>query len=156
MANPEACLELPEFLPFRLSVLANRISRSLAAVYRDRFDLRIPEWRVMAVLGQYPDISAEEVARHTCMDKVKVSRAVAGLMAHGRVLRQPDPQDRRRGRLRLSAAGRRVHAQIVPLALGFQAEILADLPAAERRSLEAALATLQARVERVDPRRSDP
>ncbi len=67
-------LELDSFLPYRISVLANTISTTLAGAYSQRFDLRIPEWRVLATLGGYPDSSAREVARRTAMDKVAVSR----------------------------------------------------------------------------------
>ena len=78
-ANPAtgAALDLAAFLPYRLSVLANTISRSFARLYAARFDLTIPEWRVMAVLGAYAPLSAGDVAARTAMDKVGVSRAVA-------------------------------------------------------------------------------
>ena len=78
-------LHLEDFLPYRLSVLTNRVSSAIARHYSERFDLTVPEWRVMAVLGGAPDLSAREVAQKTAMDKVQVSRAVAGLIASRRV-----------------------------------------------------------------------
>src|SRR5215470_16697842 len=78
-------LDLDRFVPYRLSVLTNRVSSAIARHYSDRFDLSIPEWRVMAVLGQTPGLSAREVAARTAMDKVQVSRAVASLMRARRV-----------------------------------------------------------------------
>ena len=44
-------LELDQFLPYRLSVLANRLSRDLSRLYAERFDLTIAQWRVMAVVA---------------------------------------------------------------------------------------------------------
>ena len=79
-AAPPSALELGTFLPYRLSVLANRVSRELAALYGERFGIAIPEWRVIAVLGQHTDVSADFVCARTDMDRVTVSRAVARLL----------------------------------------------------------------------------
>jgi DNA-binding MarR family transcriptional regulator len=127
-----ATLDLEHFLPYRLSVLSNRVSGAIARVYSERFELGVTEWRVMAVLGRYPGLSAGEVAQRTAMDKVAVSRAVAGLVAAGRVEREVHGDDRRRSVLRLSDAGRRIHAEIAPLAIDFEARLLDGMPAAER------------------------
>ena len=52
MANgPESQLVLEQFLPYRLSILSNTVSNTIARDYRDLFGLNIPEWRVMAVLA---------------------------------------------------------------------------------------------------------
>src|SRR5689334_9107396 len=88
-------LELERFLPYRLSVLSNRISTAIARVYARRFRLTIPEWRTMAVLGRFGAMSANGVCERTAMDKVRVSRAVARLTAAGRIARRVDAADRR-------------------------------------------------------------
>ena len=98
-------LDLERFLPYRLSILTNTISRAIARAYDARFGLTIPQWRVMAVLGRFPGISANQVAEKTAMDKVMVSRAVSALQRDGRILRETDPDDRRRSVLRLSPDG---------------------------------------------------
>ncbi|WP_133479223.1 MarR family winged helix-turn-helix transcriptional regulator [Cognatilysobacter segetis] len=127
-----ATLDLEHFLPYRLSVLSNRVSGAIARVYSERFALGVTEWRVMAVLGRYPDLSAGEVAQRTAMDKVAVSRAVAGLVDAGRVERETHDDDRRRSVLRLSAAGRAIHDEVAPLALGFEKRLLDGMAPAER------------------------
>src|SRR5258708_30312989 len=73
----EAKLELERFLPYRLSVLTNRISTAIARVYVRRFGLTVPEWRVMAVLGRFGAMSAHAGCGKTAMGKVRVSRAGA-------------------------------------------------------------------------------
>ena len=131
--SPEhATLDLERFLPYRLSVLSNRISMAISSEYHRRFGLAITEWRVMAVLGRYPGLSAREVTERTAMDKVAVSRAVAKLLEAGRLERDFDDDDRRRSVLRLSPDGLAVYDQIVPLALGFENLILADMSDTER------------------------
>jgi DNA-binding MarR family transcriptional regulator len=130
-----AHLDLDHFLPYRLSVLTNRISQAIAREYSQRFDLSITEWRVMAVLGRAPGLSASEVAQRTAMDKVAVSRAVTRLLATGRIERDFAAQDRRRSILHLSEAGYAIYDQIVPLALGFEAQMLESLSTDERALL---------------------
>ena len=132
---PHTELDLEHFLPYRLSVLSNRVSGAIAQVYVERFALGVTEWRVMAVLGRYPDLSANEVAQRTAMDKVAVSRAVARLVEAGRVEREVHDDDRRRSVLRLSEAGYRIHDEVAPLALGFERRLLGGMDAAERQLL---------------------
>ena len=145
-ASPAAgdVLALERFLPYRLSVTTNRVSGALARLYQDRFDLSVPEWRVMATLGRFPGLTAGEVAERTAMDKVAVSRAVARLEAAGRLARTPDAADRRRAALTLSEAGTAVYRRIVPLARAYEAGLWQALPAAERDVLETALARVEA------------
>ncbi len=136
---PPPTLDLERFLPYRLSVLSNTISQALAAMYGERFDLNVTQWRVVAVLGRYADLSAVEVAERTKMDKVAVSRAVAELIECGRLDRTIDPGDRRRSVLNLSTAGRSVYEEIAPLALACEARLQSVLSAAERAMLETIL-----------------
>ena len=131
----DTTLDLEHFLPYRLSVLSNRVSGAIARMYSQRFDLGVTEWRVMAVLGRYPELSAGEVAQRTAMDKVAVSRAVASLLEAGRIEREPHGDDRRRSVLRLSEAGLAIHREVAPLALAFEQRLLGGMDAAERALL---------------------
>ncbi|HXM00398.1 MAG TPA: MarR family winged helix-turn-helix transcriptional regulator [Rhizomicrobium sp.] len=135
-------LDLDHFLPYRLSVLSNRVSGAIARQYSDRFGLSIPEWRVMAVLGQSPGLSARDVAARTAMDKVQVSRAVANLVEHKRVQREADPADGRITRLSLTPKGRAIYDEIAPLALHLEELFLAALSPDERVTLDRLMAKL--------------
>jgi DNA-binding MarR family transcriptional regulator len=138
-------LDLERFLPFRLSVLANRVTRAVARVYARRFELSAPEWRTMAVLGRFGPMTANSVVERTAMDKVRVSRAVARLLARNRVSRRTDPDDRRRAILDLTAEGRLVYAKVVPMVLAVENELLSDLDATERDVLETVVRKLERR-----------
>ena len=137
-----AVLDLERFLPYRLSVLSNRISQEIAGLYAERFALNVTEWRLLAVLGRYPDLSATELAERTAMDKVAVSRAVASLVAEGRLTRKVDGSDRRRARLRLSAKGYRIYDEVAPLALAYEQRLMAALSGEDRAILDALLSRL--------------
>lgn len=134
---------IEQFLPFRLSVLSNRLTRAAARVYSRRFRLSAPEWRTMAVLGRYGAMNANSVVERTAMDKVRVSRAVARLTAAGHITRRVDPADHRRAILDLTPQGTSTYHEIVPWLRAVQEEILADLDADERGLLEQVLAKLE-------------
>lgn len=135
MQNALQALELEKFLPYRLSVLAQLVSESLHDLYAEPFGLSVTQWRVMAALGRFAPLTASEVGQRIVMDKVAVSRAVAGLMKRDLIERATDLNDRRRASLRLSAKGRAMHAQIVPLALNYEAELYLALSPEERETL---------------------
>jgi len=149
LAHPR--LDLDGFVPYRLSVLSNRVSSAIARHYSERFGLSIPEWRVMAVLGGTPGLPAREVAHRTAMDKVQVSRAVASLMRARRVARSGDAKDGRITRLSLTRQGRAIYDEIVPLALHLEELFLSALSADERRSFEALLAKLSRQARLLGP-----
>jgi DNA-binding MarR family transcriptional regulator len=137
-------LELERFLPYRLSVLSNRISLAIANCYQSRFQLSVTEWRVLAVLGRYPGLSASEVAERTAMDKVAVSRAVSRLLESGRLQRDLHDADRRRSVLELSEAGYAIFDEVVPLALDYERALLETLEPRERETLLALIEKLGA------------
>lgn len=143
----KARLDLDRFMPYRLSVLSNRVSTAIANEYSERFGLTIPEWRVMAVLGGTPGLSARAVAERTAMDKVAVSRAVARLIRAKRVERKADGRDGRVTRLDLTARGRAIYDEIVPLALHLEELFLTVLSPSERRTLDALIGKLMLRAE---------
>jgi DNA-binding MarR family transcriptional regulator len=138
-------LELDEFVPYRLSLLSNTVSAAIASSYVERFKLTIPEWRIMAVLGRFPGITAGTVAQRTAMDKVAVSRALARLQSAGYLRRKGDKTDRRRSLLQLSAAGDRLYQRIAPLAMDFENQLLDSLTERDRRHLDRLLTQLMER-----------
>ncbi|GAA3931989.1 MarR family winged helix-turn-helix transcriptional regulator [Luteimonas lutimaris] len=131
-----AVLELERFLPYRLSVLSNRVSQTIADAYVERFGLAVTEWRVIAVLGRFPGLSANGVAERTAMDKVAVSRAVARLLERGLLQRDLHDSDRRRSVLTLSEAGYRIYDEVAPLALECERRLLEHLAPDERALLD--------------------
>lgn len=124
-------LILENFMPYRLARLSSTVSTAVAREYAKQFGLSIPEWRVIAVLGRSPGLSAVEVAEQTFLDKVAVSRAVTKLIKSGRIDRQFADADRRRSILNLSEKGRDVHDGVADLALEFERSLLDGLDSDE-------------------------
>jgi len=140
--NSNQSLILSEFLPYRLSVVSERISRTFANRYEERFGLSIPEWRVMAILGESSPLSTQEVIEQTQMDRVRVSRAVIRLSDKNLLSRKSHPKDQRAQLLALSPQGKKVYRQIVPMAQHLQSELATTLEPTELRALEIILTKL--------------
>jgi len=138
-------LKLENFLPYRLAVLSNTVSTTVARAYDKRFSVSIPEWRVIAVLGRFPGLSAVEVAGRTLMDKVAVSRAVTKLIKNGRIEREFADADKRRSILNLSEEGKKLHDEIATLALEFERDLLQGFSQEEIDSLNGIMERLLAR-----------
>lgn len=147
-------LILEEFLPYRLSVLSHTISTTIAKAYEKQFGISIPEWRVIAILGRFPGLSAVEVADRTMMDKVAVSRAVSKLIETGRIDREFADADRRRSILNLSDEGRRVHNEVAPLALAFERELINGIDAGDLGVFDTVINELLEKARRLDTPRT--
>ena len=140
-------LELERFLPYRLNVVAESVSRALSQLYAERYGIGVPEWRVIATLGEYDRMTAKAVGAHSRMHKTKVSRAVAALESKGLIEREPNDDDMREAFLALSARGRRVYQDLAPRALAFERALDESLGAAERNHLDGILRRLEERAQ---------
>jgi DNA-binding MarR family transcriptional regulator len=138
-----AQLRLQDYLPYRLSVASNAVSRLIARAYEQRFGLKIPQWRLIAVLADEGPLTPQALCGRTIMDKVTVMRAAQRLLQRRLLRRLPNRQDRRSHRLALTRSGARLYRQIVPLALACEAHLLRGLAPAEVARLDRLLRRLE-------------
>jgi DNA-binding MarR family transcriptional regulator len=117
-------LVLESFLPYRLNRLSALISRDFAEVYGPEYGLTIPEWRVLATLGEFEKMTAKDIGAHSSMHKTKVSRAVRTLEDRRWIWRQANQQDRREAFLGLTSHGRKTYVKIIPRAIAFEKMLL--------------------------------
>ena len=143
-------LRLESFLPYRLSLLSNAISSAIAAVYGDKFAISMPEWRIMMILAEYPDVSADEVCRRTKIEKSVVSRAVARLVKRHFINRDVDDKDRRRSILRLSETGLSVYDEVMPVARDYEAKLLKGLTREELGTFNGIIDKLMDKATRIE------
>ncbi len=136
-------LRLDTFLPYRLNRLAALTSRELSRVYAAEFGLTIPEWRVLATLGDCREASAKAIGTASAMHKTKVSRAVAKLEQRRWLTRRTDARDGRIEHLTLTSAGRKALGHLVPKMLGVEAAILDRLTQEEQKALVKGLGGLE-------------
>jgi DNA-binding MarR family transcriptional regulator len=142
-ADDHGDLKLDAYLPYRLSVASNAVSGLIARAYQDRFGLTVPQWRVICVLAEDGDLTQGQIVARTVMDKVMVSRAAQGLLKRRLVARSDHEADGRSHVLALTKEGAGLHAEIAPLALAYEAALIAGLAPDEVALLKRLLSRLQ-------------
>lgn len=118
---------LDSFLPYQLAVVARRVSQEYAALYRERFDISVPEWRVVAHLSQEGSVSVREINIRVDMDKSKVSRAAARLERNGYITKRANRADKRLVELALTEKGREMVSELAPIARRYEDDVMARL-----------------------------
>jgi DNA-binding MarR family transcriptional regulator len=118
---------LEGFLPFRLNRLAAEVSERLARIYSERFDLDIPQWRVLATLAGEGESSAQAIVQSTRTHKSTISRAVQQLEEKRLIARVVSGNDKRTQVLKLTSEGQRLFRQLKPLVLAYQEKLLARI-----------------------------
>jgi DNA-binding MarR family transcriptional regulator len=141
----QAALKLEEFLPYRLNVCASLVSQALSRIYAERYNIGVPEWRVLVTLGQFCMMTAKAIGIHSHMHKTKVSRAVALLERRKLLTRRANRADLREAFLSLTPAGRDVYNELAPIAFDFARQLMETVDAADRAALDRALTKLTER-----------
>ena len=141
MTQPLSCFGT--FLPYLLSITSNAVSRRIADEYEARFGLTIPEWRIMAVLGDAGAMTQRDLVRATMMDKVAVNRACKALEDRALLVRSPNVLDGRSHHLQLTESGRAIHGEVMVIALAMEDRLFRVLSVEERRQFRAMLSRLR-------------
>lgn len=141
-AQHDEALWLQEFIPYKLAVVANRLSQSIGSLFEERFGIQIPEWRILMALHAHGSMAPNEVVEQTSMDKARVSRAQRRLVELGLVVVSEDPRDRRRLMLFLTRKGSDICRAIIPQARRMEEWFLAVLDPHEQRALDQVLSRL--------------
>jgi DNA-binding MarR family transcriptional regulator len=147
-----SALKLDGYLPYRLSVASNAVSRLIARAYEDRFGLTIPQWRLIAVLAEDGPLTQQAIGSRTVMDKVTVSRATQGLVNRKLVQRAPHDADGRSHRLALSKTGARLYSDVAPVALAYEARLLRQFDSSAVEGLKRLLLHLERAAEELAAR----
>lgn len=149
-AKPDQ-FDLEDFLPYQLSLLSNTVSQGISVAYRTVYGLSVTEWRVIAILGRYPGLTASEIMQRAAMDKVAVSRAVRKLQNKQLVEKGSHEQDRRRIPLTLTQkAGRDLFNAVVPKALEYEQALLSELDTTELEQFQDYLKRLQCAAQEIN------
>ncbi len=143
-------LTLEKYLPYRLSILSNLVSGMIARAYKDKFALSVSEWRIMAVLGEYPGSSADEISKKTQTEKSIISRALQRLLKRRLVTRQVNNEDRRRQHLRLTKTGQDIYRQVVPISYDYEDRLLECFSERERASFDKLIDKLYKHADQID------
>ena len=137
-----APIALKSFLPYQVSLLANRIARRTAEIAKRHSGLNLSHWRVLAAIAETPGRTANDVVAVTPMDKGIVSRAVKSLIDMNLISRKASKEDGRLGHLFLTARGARAYHAIAADVRDLDARLRAGLSATELKGLSSAVEKL--------------
>ncbi|MGH7006405.1 MAG: MarR family winged helix-turn-helix transcriptional regulator [Alphaproteobacteria bacterium] len=93
-----------------------------------RYRLRVPEWRILALLKSRHSLSLGTTAVTVGLDHTTMSRTVDRMVRAGRILRLSDTADMRVTRLSLAAGGVKLFEEVWPIVARLNREALARLP----------------------------
>ncbi|MFI7469256.1 MarR family winged helix-turn-helix transcriptional regulator [Nonomuraea sp. NPDC049646] len=128
---PERLRALPSRLANHAALTANRIVDQAFA----QAQVRRYHYALLAALEEYGPASQAELGRRTGIDRSDMVATVNDLAGRALVERAPDPGDRRRNIVTITAEGRRRLAELDRLLARAQDEFLAPLPLADRERL---------------------
>ena len=119
-------MQLNDMLAYKVAMLSSDLSDSLATVYKP-YGLTMPEWRVLATLGNATPLTSKDIAVATCLDKVKTSRALQQLESKQLIVRETSENDKRAINISLSEKGVRTYNALTPLVAKWQTERLENI-----------------------------
>ena len=133
--GPPPVLDPERYVPAFLTWIANKLSRGASQHYLQAAGVGIETWRCLVQLALDGTTSAQQVARVIGMDKAAVSRCFKAMQADGLIAFAADADDGRVRLARLTPKGRRLHDQILGIALAREQAFLSVLDAQERETL---------------------
>jgi DNA-binding MarR family transcriptional regulator len=125
-----------QLLTYRLLTLASRLNRQAIKIIESHHDLRLPEWRCLAMIGQNRVLHANRISEAAGMDRGLVSRAIQGLVAKGFVLAERDKDDRRIVRATLTKTGCALYEKLLPVMQQRQQRLLSALSPKDRKAVD--------------------
>ena len=125
---------------FWLHQAHHAVRGDILRAFRDHgHDLTAEQWAILSALWQRDDCSQTELAGAAGRDRPGVTRLVDSLEKKKLVRRAAVPDDRRSYRVRLTAAGRRLHDVLGAVIEDVVRRALRGMPAAERETLRGGL-----------------
>lgn len=126
----------------RVLRLANKLMAPFSTYLEHRYKISLNEFRLLMLLGRFPNSASHELAEMTGVNPMSVSRAVAALQKHGRITVERDPANKRRKILVLTDEGQRLYRLMRPQTDKVATYLVSDLKAKEVDTLNQYLDTL--------------
>lgn len=129
-------LMVPDFPTLLLERVSSLARRKLTKQYLDRWEVGVPEWRVLNIVAHSSPTSFTAITQLSTMDKAQISLTLRILAARGWIAMPPNGTGRRTPRtVTITAEGSATIARILPDARRMQMRLLDRLSPEERRQL---------------------
>lgn len=131
-----------------------RLLMEAARLQRTVFDRRVrklgftrTQWLALRRVWDQPGVSQSELAELLEVEKASAGRLIDKLEEYGWFERRPDHADRRIKRIYMTDLGRRIHAEVSPIAEAMVEEELSGLNGKERDTLMDLLLNVKQRLQ---------
>ncbi|VWC47317.1 MarR family transcriptional regulator [Burkholderia lata] len=121
-------------------------------MFRREIGISRRDWRILAFVGQFPELNLTRLAELTELDTVVASRCVTQLVQRGLLDNTRQPTNKRVSALRLTEPGKVVYEQARMAGRQYNVEFAACLTDEEARQLETLMGKLEARAEELTQR----
>jgi DNA-binding MarR family transcriptional regulator len=138
-------VHIEDFLLYRIHNLARVATQGVGLMFRREIGISRRDWRILAFVGRYPDLSLTRLAALAALDTVVASRCVAQLVRKGLIANTRLPSNKRLTVLTLTDAGRLTYERARAGGQQYNIEFLACLSDAEADLLDALLTRLEQR-----------
>ena len=142
MNSQHKTFSLDGFLPYKLSLVSQSVSRMIAQEYENKFGLSMTQWRVLVIICNSPPLTANDIGAKSLLDKMTISRAVKSLRERSMINAKLVETDGRKRLLSVTALGRQIYEDVLPIALSYENELLNSITDSERETLEKILEKL--------------
>ncbi len=129
MADKQPRIDHDRYIPALLLFVANKLASGASNTYRRQFGVGVTEWRILSLLANEPDCSAQRICEFFDLDKALVSRTLQVLSKSQIVSIDVDAYRRRT--IRLTRKGLALHNKIIKVALMRERKLLSGFTPAE-------------------------
>ena len=140
---------LAHYPPYQLVHAAEMVRDTFEQFYQQRYQLTVPQWRLMMVLGPNYPISQKELVEASGMDKVRISREIRRLVEKGIIFTESSEQDKRIRLVSLTNAGLALFLQLKSEAGSWQHTLTDYLPSESREAIRQHLHSVSAAIEQL-------
>ncbi|PTT47146.1 MarR family transcriptional regulator [Aeromonas sp. HMWF016] len=140
---------LAHYPPYQLVHAAEMLRDTFEQFYEQRYQLTVPQWRLMMVLGPNYPISQKELVEASGMDKVRISREIRRLAEKGIIFTENSEQDKRISLVSLTDTGLALFQQLKSEAGSWQHTLTDYLPSESREAIRQHLHSVSAAIEQL-------
>lgn len=140
--------QLHSLISVKLNVVNVKMSRQIGQAVQKLENLRLPEWRILALLAQAGALSQADIRVQIGMDKGQISRTIKNMLASELVENENGSAKSRNVRLSLTEKGAAVHQRVDILMDRRNSVLLESLSVEEKRSLYNGLDVIEKAVDK--------
>ena len=146
LLHPQTLDDMLLYVMWQLQACAGSV---VVRLCESEFGITRREWRMLCLLAEAGQLQPSQLAEQAQLDRTRTSRAVTALTAKGLVQRQTQAGDARRALVRLSEAGRALHAELFPRVQAINMQLLGEVAPEDLQAMARAFDAIQRQARRM-------